>query len=251
MGDNDELIRRVNEVRWFHSIPLREGLVTPGEDNSMDKLGQVCLPADLTGKSVLDIGAWDGFFSFQAEKNGAERVLATDYFSWSGPGWGTKDGFNLAHEALNSKVESMEIDAMEITPEKLGGKFDVVMFLGVLYHLQDPMGGLRVASEVCNELLIVETHVDDLHRWKPSMVYFPGDSLNNDDTNYWAPNVAAMKGILKDLGFSRVEVVYPKRPWLRYSLPVRFLSALKGVVERRGPFRQTIHQGRMSFHAYR
>ena len=43
MGDNDELIRRVNEVRWFHSIPLREGLVTPGEDNSMDKLGQVCL----------------------------------------------------------------------------------------------------------------------------------------------------------------------------------------------------------------
>jgi len=251
MGDNDELIRRVNEVRWFHSIPLREGLVTPGEDNSMDKLGQVCLPADLTGKSVLDIGAWDGFFSFQAEKNGAERVLATDYFSWSGPGWGTKDGFNLAHEALNSKVESMEIDAMDITPEKLGGKFDVVMFLGVLYHLQDPMGGLRVASEVCNELLIVETHVDDLHRWKPSMVYFPGDSLNNDDTNYWAPNVAAMKGMLKDLGFSRVEVVYPKRPWLRYSLPVRFLSALKGVVERRGPFRQTIHQGRMSFHAYR
>ena len=175
MGDNDELIRRVNEVRWFHSIPLREGLVTPGEDNSMDKLGQVCLPADLTGKSVLDIGAWDGFFSFQAEKNGAERVLATDYFSWSGPGWGTKDGFNLAHEALNSKVESMEIDAMDITPEKLGWKFDVVMFLGVLYHLQDPMGGLRVASEVCNELLIVETHVDDLHRWKPSMVYLPGD----------------------------------------------------------------------------
>ena len=86
----------MKEIKWFHSIPLRDGIVTPGLDNSMDKLGQVCLPADLTGKSVLDIGAWDGFFSFQAERNGAKRVLATDHFCWSGPGWGTKAGFDLS-----------------------------------------------------------------------------------------------------------------------------------------------------------
>ena len=61
MGDNEELIRRMNEIKWFHSIPLRDGIVTPRQDNSMNKLGQVCLPEDLTGKTVLDIGAWDGF----------------------------------------------------------------------------------------------------------------------------------------------------------------------------------------------
>ena len=250
MADNDELIRRMKEIKWFNSIPLRYGIVTPALDNSVDKLGQVCLPADLTGKSVLDIGAWDGFFSFQAERNGAKRVLATDHFCWSGPGWGTKAGFDLVHETLDSKVETLDIDAMDITPEKVG-KFDVVMFLGVLYHLQDPMAGLRVAADVCDELLIIETQMDDLQRWKPSMVYYPGDSFNNDDTNYWAPNVAAMKGMLKDLGFSRVEVVYPKRPWLRYAWPIRYLSSLKGVFEGRGSFRQTMNQGRMSFHAYR
>ena len=240
----------MDSIKWFHSIPLDDGIVTPGLDASMAKLEQICLPKDLTGKTVLDIGAWDGFFSFQAEKAGAKRVLATDNFCWSGPGWGTKDGFNFAHNVLNSKVESLDIDAMDVSPDNVG-EFDIVMFLGVLYHLQDPMAGLRVAASVCKELLIIETAVDDLHRWKPSMVYYPGDSFNSDDTNYWAPNVGAMKGMLIDLGFSRVEVVYPKNPWIRYSLPLRLFSSIKGMFTGRGPFRQTINQGRMSFHAYR
>ena len=240
----------MDSIKWFHSIPLNDGTVTPGLDASMAKLEQIGLPKDLTGKTVLDIGSWDGFFSFQAEKAGAKRVLATDHFCWSGPGWGTKDGFNFAHKALNSKVESLDIDAMDVSPDNVG-EFDIVMFLGILYHLQDPMAGLRVAANVCKELLIIETVVDDIHRWKPSMVYYPGDSFNNDDTNYWAPNAAALKGMLKDLGFSRVEMVYPKNPWIRYSFPVRLYSSIKGMFTGRGPFRQTINQGRMSFHAYR
>ena len=97
MDGQDALIQRMNEIDWFHSIPLKDGIVTPGRDDSMSKLKQVCLPEDLSGKSVLDIGAWDGFFSFQAERNGAERVLATDHYSWSGPGWGSNEGFKFAH----------------------------------------------------------------------------------------------------------------------------------------------------------
>ena len=61
----------------------------------------------------------------------------------------------------------------------------------------------------------------------------------------------AMKGMLHDLGFSRVEVVFPKNRFIRYSLPIRILSSIKGLFEGRGSFRQTVHQGRMSFHAYR
>ena len=74
MDGQDALIQRMNEIDWFHSIPLKDGIVTPGRDDSMSKMKQVCLPEDLSGKSVLDIGAWDGFFSFQAEKNGADYV---------------------------------------------------------------------------------------------------------------------------------------------------------------------------------
>ena len=73
----------MDSIKWFHSIPLNDGTVTPGLDASMAKLEQICLPKDLTGKTVLDIGSWDGFFSFQAEKAGAKRVLATDHFCWS------------------------------------------------------------------------------------------------------------------------------------------------------------------------
>ena len=83
------------------------------------------------------------------------------------------------------------------------------------------------------------------------MDYLPADSYNRDSTNYWAQNVAAMNGMLHDLGFSRVEVVFPKNRFIRYALPVRILSSIKGLFERRGSFRQTVHQGRMSFHAYR
>ena len=66
--------------------------------------------------SVLDVGAWDGFFSFEAERRGAARVLAIDSFSWEGDGWGSKAGFELAHEALGSRVESRTIDVLDLSP---------------------------------------------------------------------------------------------------------------------------------------
>ncbi len=250
MDSLDELRKRVEAIRWFHSIDLGNGITTAGQDDSSEKSKQVCIPNDLDGKSVLDIGAWNGFFSFEAEKKGAERVLATDHFCWSGPGWGTKDGFDLAREILNSKVEDLEISVEDISPETVG-TFDVVLFLGVLYHLKDPMHGLEIAASVCDDLLIIETLVDDLHRRKPSMVYYPKNSMNNDDTNYWAPNVAALKGMLRDLGFSHFEITYPKKAWLRYALPIRILSAIKGIFEKRGGFFQTVNQGRMTIHARR
>ena len=105
MDGQEALIQRMNEIDWFHSIPLKDVIITPGRDYSMSKLKQVCLPEDLSGKSVLDIGAWDGFFSFQAEKNGAERVLATDHYCWSGPGWGSNEDSNLLERYLTQKLK--------------------------------------------------------------------------------------------------------------------------------------------------
>ena len=79
------------------------------------------MPASLAGKSVLDVGAWDGFFSFEAERRGASRVLATDSYVWDGShDWGSKRGFELARTALNSKVEDRVIDVLDLAPDKIG-----------------------------------------------------------------------------------------------------------------------------------
>src|ERR1051326_1573020 len=96
----EELKQKVAAIQWWHRIDLGNGIITPGRDQTQDRLPGLGIPEDLRGLSVLDIGAWDGFFSFEAERRGAKRVLATDHFCWSGPGWGTKDGFDFIHGTL-------------------------------------------------------------------------------------------------------------------------------------------------------
>ncbi|MBI2925411.1 MAG: hypothetical protein HYY24_06870 [Verrucomicrobia bacterium] len=102
--DTETLRKEVARIRWHHQIDLGHGVVTPGYDNSRKKLERLHFPVSFAGKSVLDVGAWDGFFSFEAERRGARRVLATDSFSWGGGGWGTPEGFQLARQALGSNV---------------------------------------------------------------------------------------------------------------------------------------------------
>jgi len=162
--------------------------------------------------TVLDIGAWNGFFSFEAERRGAKRVLATDSFIWSGamPGLG-KEGFSLARRALGSNVEDLYIDVMDLSPEKIG-TFDVVLFLGVLYHMRHPLLALERAASVTAEggMLILETHVDMLHEKRPAMAFYPGGELGNDPTNWFGPNPAAVEGMLKAVGFEKVQMVNPE-----------------------------------------
>ena len=156
------------------------------------------LPEDLSGKTVLDIGAWDGFFSFEAERRRASRVVACDYYAWHGVGWGTgrgKDGFELARTALNSRVEDVALDVMDLSPEKIG-TFDVVFFLGVLYHLPNPLLALERVASVSSGLLILETVVDMVGIGRPAAAFYPDRELNNDPTNWWGPNHAAVQGML-------------------------------------------------------
>jgi tRNA (mo5U34)-methyltransferase len=80
-SDLESLNQQIKAIDWWHPIDLGNGVVTPGIDCTPSRLAEIRLPEDLRGKSVLDIGAWDGFFSFEAERRGARRVLATDSFS--------------------------------------------------------------------------------------------------------------------------------------------------------------------------
>ena len=85
LSNDKEIARaRMEKIAWYHTIDLGDGLVTPGIDPTPHKLRQIKLPASFAGKTVLDVGAWDGFFSFEAERRGASRVLAVDYVAWAG-----------------------------------------------------------------------------------------------------------------------------------------------------------------------
>jgi tRNA (mo5U34)-methyltransferase len=236
----DQLRAEVGRIKWFHRIDLGHGIVTPGEDDTPAKLATLGFPDDFRGKTVLDIGAWDGFFSFEAERRGASRVLATDWFCWGGPGWGTKAGFDLARQALGSKVEDKEIDVLDISLETVGS-FDVVLFLGVLYHMRHPLLALEKLFSVTRELAIVETGVDLNFYWQPAMAFYPGSEAAGDPTNWWGPNSAAVEAMLKDVGFRRVKLQH------RLSFPRALArSARQTVVQRR-----LFQIGRVVYHAWR
>jgi tRNA (mo5U34)-methyltransferase len=198
---------QVNDIRWWHTIDLGQGVVTKGGTDTRAKLPQVGMPADLTGWSVLDIGAWDGFFSFEAERRGAKRVVALDHVVWNDPAIGRK-GFELARRTLGSKVEDVDCEVHWITPETAGGVYDLVLFLGVLYHVKHPLWVLERVSTVCGNQLILETHVDLEESDRPSMAFYPMDECANDLSNWFGPNRACVEAMLKFVGFRNVKTVW-------------------------------------------
>jgi tRNA (mo5U34)-methyltransferase len=243
-----DLQARANAVRWYHTIDLGNGVVTTGVDNTPERLRRIQLPDSLSGKSVLDVGAWDGFFSFEAERRGASRVVACDHYAWHGLGWGTgkgKAGFELARAALNSRVEDVNLDVMDLTPERVG-VFDVVLFLGVLYHLPNPALALDRIASVTTGMLILETVVDLVGLGRPAAAYYPGRELNGDPTNWWGPNHAAVVGMLQNAGFARVDVITPVR-----SAPFRAARALVHRVKGKDSVAGAFRRDRAVFHAYK
>jgi tRNA (mo5U34)-methyltransferase len=246
LGYRTVLRAEVERIRWFHTIDLGGGLVTPGQDDSPAKLATLDLPDDLSGRTVLDVGAWDGFFSFEAERRGAARVVAVDPSAWR-PGrpeneWGTKAGFELARRALGSRVEDVDLDdLLDLSPDTVG-TFDVVLFLGVLYHLPDPFPLLERVCAVTRDLLILETHGDLLGRRRPAMAYYPGAEVEGDRSTWWGPNPPLLRALLRGLGFARVDVVHADR------LPHRLARAAWRRLRGR-PYPAS--QGRIVVHARR
>ena len=114
----------------------REGIVRRRFER---RLRLIRIPEDLTGLSVLDIGAWHGYFSFECERRGAERVLAIDNYAWNRFGM---DEFLSARDRLKSKVEHRKGDVHDLD-ERDVGQFDLVLMLGVFYHLRNPLAALE------------------------------------------------------------------------------------------------------------
>ncbi|HTC73335.1 MAG TPA: DUF1698 domain-containing protein [Solirubrobacteraceae bacterium] len=205
--DARELRALVDSYTWHHQIDLGRGIVTPGQDRSARKLEALQLPA-LTGKSVLDVGAWDGYFSFAAERLGAARVVALDSVIWHNV---SKVPFELARKALASNVEDVELEVLDISPDVVG-QFDVVFFMGVLYHMRDPMAALEAVASVTENLLVLETLVDMTFTRRPAAAFYPGMYFGGDHSNWWGPNAAAVVGMVAEFGFKDVRIINKPSP---------------------------------------
>lgn len=261
-ADTRPVAERVASVpAWFHSIDLGDGVVTPGIKSAEQldlELQRIQLP-DLDGRTVLDIGAWDGYFSFACERAGASRVVALDHYSWSIdwdeairyglrrheaglpiepwnevpsvwrpwtlPG---RCGFELAREVLGSKVETVVGDIATVPANRVGS-FDVVLFLGVLYHLQDPLGVLRRVASLTSGMAVIETEAIALHGHPDRALFefFPTDERANDPTNWWAPTEQGLHGLCRAAGFRESKLICgppteptPEEPLVRYRLMV-------------------------------
>jgi len=196
---------KVNEYRWFHSIDLGGGVVTRGA-KTLDYIDAECEailgPINLRGTSVLDIGAFNGYYSFAAKRRGAARVVASDSWAWRHPYFRAKETFDLARATLRCDIEALEIDPTELTKE--AGVFDVVLYLGVFYHMIEPIHCTRRLSECASRLLIIESHLDALAIPQPAMIFYPGAELNNDPSNWWGPNPHLIYDLMTHCGFARI-----------------------------------------------
>lgn len=199
LDDPAALKARVDRVpQWFHRLELPGNVRTKGIYSPADKLHRIGLPERLDGQSVLDIGPWDGFYSFECERRGAAQVTCTD--TWDPAHFVTSEGFAVAHRALKSRVVPLRVSLYDLDPG-IHGTFDLVLFLGVLYHLTNPFEALQRLRPLTRKTLIIETASDMLFTLSPALRFYPNTELGQDGTNWFAPNAAALVGMCRAAGF--------------------------------------------------
>ena len=207
------LLRKENPARavlesrgWYHSFRFADGTEFEGVlsvELSEARYAEFPLPADLNNKTVLDIGAWDGWFSFEAERHGA-AVTAIDTIE--------VPNFWAAHRKLHSRVNYRELDLFEIPNANLG-TFDYVLFLGVLYHTKHPLLALEIVCGLTREMAIVESYVIDSRDWQdhiadiPMLEFYETDELGGQMDNWFGPTVGGLIALCRAAGFARVEVL--------------------------------------------
>ena len=200
---------------WFHTFQLAPGLYTPGIARDHRYRIPALAPSRFLGKRVLDIGTFDGFYSFLAEARGATRVVAVDneqYVDWVQGRFGVElepaAGFDAAHELLASEVEYRRLDAFDV--EQLGERFDVVLCFGMLHRVTDPVGMLRTLAAVLapGGEIVLETYGARLDDDAPVLeVHEPGDVYPGDDYVYWGFPSEGLRRIAALVGLGDVELI--------------------------------------------
>jgi len=203
---------------WFHNVPLTKSIGTrlemPEHPANRWSVIDSFVPKDLSGKTVLDIGVNAGFFSLEMKRRGAERVLGIDIMPHI-----------LAQTRFTSHWFELPIELLEWDVYDVGalGSFDIVVFLGVLYHLKHPLYALEKIESVCKSTLYFQSVVrgsgkdfepaDDypisevavFDRPEYPKLYFIEKSFNGDVSNWWMATRSCLKAMLRVSGFKNIQ----------------------------------------------
>jgi tRNA (mo5U34)-methyltransferase len=184
---------------WHQRFELAPGVLTPGTSNVAFLLDRAGVPADLSGRTVLDVGTTNGGAAFEAERRGASRVVAVDIYPPD------RFGFTELAEACRSRVEFLQASVYEL-PDLLREQFDLVLFFGVLYHLRHPLLALDRLRELTGGDIGVESAIcdaEDLLLSKASYVrFYRGGELGNDPSNWFAPSGKTLQDWMNSSGFA-------------------------------------------------
>lgn len=187
----EELLELAKGYNWWHSIDLG-GLVTKGVVGRWPLIERAFDQIDFTGKKVLDIGCWDGLWSFEAEKRGASAVYSVDYVSLRS--WSEQPTYPLAHKLLGSKARYYpNLSVYDI--KRLGvTDFDVVVYCGIYYHLLEPLRAFAALREVMREggLMVVEGPVRDGSD-RVFADFYARTWFSEDPTNWWVPSMSCLR----------------------------------------------------------
>jgi tRNA (mo5U34)-methyltransferase len=218
MSEQDDIRRRIDDLgQWFHNIDLKGVRTAPNHflgdyPNVKWRHFAHAVPKDLRGMTVLDIGCNGGFYSIEMKRRGADRVVAIDtetmYLNQA----------RFAAETSGVEIQFRNLSVYDVA--KLGERFDLVIFMGVFYHLRHPLLALDLIHDhVARDLMLFqsmqrgsadveplepdysidETKIFDRPGY-PKM-HFVEHRYSHDDSNWWIPNRACVEAMLRDSGF--------------------------------------------------
>jgi tRNA (mo5U34)-methyltransferase len=220
----DRLQAEVDATSWYHTIELAHGVVTPGQYDLRPALVRVPLPTSLAGSRCLDVGTHDGFWAFEMERRGGEVTAIDlddpDRYDWPLPApridpaardelEARRRAFWIAHEALASKVQRLDLSVYDLSVEE-AGPFDFAFIGTLLHHLRDPVLALSAIRRVVTGQLLVcgvfSVAKTVLYPATPVVELQPGQEPFWND-----PNLAGLKCQLESAGWN---VVRTGRPFL-------------------------------------
>ncbi len=192
--DRETLEKEINKRIWFHSIEVAPGLWTAGHYRPDSKwlFNLMELPEDMKGLRCLDLGCADGAHAFEMARRGAD-VTAVDLFS--------PDFRNVEFlgKVFDLPVKYIQSSIYELKTEP----YDIILALGVLYHLQHPVLGLQCLNKLCRDTLVLESHI--AKGWGMTCKFFPSNELDGDPSNWWDPTKKCLLAMVKSSGFEVVK----------------------------------------------
>lgn len=230
---DQETLAEINTAKWHHRIELANGFFTNSTTDVSKQLNLTCIPSMLEGAVCIDIGTRDGGLAFEMEKRGAHRVIAND--------WVKKTHFNfeLAHRCIGSKVDFLEAD-LSLLPFMNLPEFNIVNYMGVIYHVADPYLSLMAMREICHPdgVIVVESAVldagtysletrglkNDKSEINKTLLTYPNllQYLPRGHVNSWVPSIGALRSLCEDAG---LEIIQEARYGKRVMLSTKIVGA--------------------------